>query len=258
MPSAKQIEANRRNAQKSTGPRTDGGKRASSLNALKHGLTGQTLLMTPEESEAYEQFTGSIVRDLRPVGAMEAEIARSIADTRWRINRAAAIENNIFASEAWSQESWAARDAAKRGAESAWDEVSRALAVVRSFVDQPKRFQLLTTYEMRLLRKAQTELKQLRELQTARIAAAENAERGAATSQPQEAARPLAAEPAIPGKTLTVTASVSASQPYESAGMGSANGFVFSGCPSEEQIEAVLNAVPPGFSMANIAPDLPA
>ena len=92
---------------------------------------------------------------------MEDQLARSIADTHWRINRAAAIENNIFESEAWNQETWVAGKAAERGAESSWDEVSRALAIIRSFLDQPKRFHLLTTYEMRLLRKAQIEMKRL-------------------------------------------------------------------------------------------------
>lgn len=90
MPSARQIAANRRNAAKSTGPRTDAGKRVSSLNAYTHGLTSQILVMTAEQAEAYERFTDAIVQDLRAVGAMEIQIARSIADTEWRINRAAA------------------------------------------------------------------------------------------------------------------------------------------------------------------------
>ncbi len=118
MATAKQIEANRLNARKSTGPRTAAGRSASSLNAYKHGLTGQTLIMTEEQAEARERFITSMVDDLRPAGAMEAQLARSVADTHWRINRAVAIEENIFAHEAWAEENQVVKMAAQLGQES--------------------------------------------------------------------------------------------------------------------------------------------
>ena len=175
MATARQVEANRCNAQKSTGPRTDAGKRNSSLNAYVHGLTGQTLLMTEEEAEARHRFADAIVADLKPVGAMEEQLARSIADTHWRISRIVAIEDNVFASEAWHRENWAATQAAEQGVECRFDAIARAHSLMATFIDSPKRFQLLTVYEMRLHRKAQADLKQFRDTQAARRAQEEKA-----------------------------------------------------------------------------------
>jgi hypothetical protein len=208
MATARQTDANRRNSQKSTGPRTPAGKRTSSLNAYKHGLTGQLVIMTAEEAEARDRFTDAICADLKPVGAMEETLVQSIADSHWRIHRAVAIEDNIFAAEAWSEENRAAEKAAAAGTESAYDSIDRALAPMRTFTNDPKRFHLLTTYEMRLHRKAQADLKQLRELQAARRAAEPHA--------------PLAPEKA--------KAAATAVHAPESTGLALPNGFVFSDC----------------------------
>ncbi len=168
MATPKQTEANRRNSQKSTGPRTEAGKRTSSLNAYKHGLTGQRVIMTAEEAEARDRFTDGIFEDLKPVGAMEETLVQSIADSHWRIHRVVAIQDNIFAAEAWNEENYAAEK------ESGYDGIDRALAPMRTFTNDPKRFHLLTVYEMRLHRKAQADLKQLRELQAERRARVTN------------------------------------------------------------------------------------
>ncbi len=184
MATEKQAEANRRNAQQSTGPRTDEGKRNSSLNAYKHGLTGQRVIMTAEEAEARGRFTDGIFEDLKPVGAMEETLVQSIADSHWRLHRAVAIEDNIFAAEAWNEENHAAEK------EFDYDGIDRALAPMRTFTNDPKRFHLLTTYEMRLHRKAQADLKQLRELQAARRAEAE--------TKPQTVPQTLETKPAKP------------------------------------------------------------
>ena len=184
MASAKQIEANRRNSLKSTGPNTEAGKRASSLNAYRHGLTGQLFLMTPAEAEAHERYMTLMLQDLKPVGAMEETLARSIADSHWRLNRAVIIENNIFAAEAFDDETIAARDAASRGVESRFNDVNRCRSAVTSFLHDPRRFQLLTIYEARIHRKAQADLRQLRELQAARRLAEDTPVRPATQPQP--------------------------------------------------------------------------
>ncbi len=152
MATAAQTEANRLNAEKSTGPRTEEGKRTSSLTAYKHGLTGQRVILTAEEAEVRDRFTDAFFEDLKPVGAMEESLAQSIADSHWRIHRAVAIEDNIFAAEAWNEENYAAENGSE------YDGVDRALAPMRCFTRDPKRFHLLTTYEMRLHRKAQADL----------------------------------------------------------------------------------------------------
>lgn len=167
MPTDKQIEANRRNAQLSTGPRTPEGCAASRLNAYKHGLTGHLDVMTDEQKEARDAFIAEIADELHPLGSLERQLAHSIAETQWRINRVAVIENNMFAADAWLQE----RDRrSERPAQAEGDagELDAALASARTFINHPESFNLLTVYEMRLFRKMQSELRQLRDLQASR------------------------------------------------------------------------------------------
>ena len=87
-----QLEANRANAQKSTGPRTEEGKQRSRLNATRHGLTGQVSIMTDEERAAHIAFTGPILKRLAPKGPVENQYAQLIAQDHWRLNRIASIE----------------------------------------------------------------------------------------------------------------------------------------------------------------------
>jgi hypothetical protein len=94
---AAQLTACRENAQLSTGPRTIAGKKRSSLNAFRHGLTGQIVIHTPEDQEAFQKHCDGIREALAPVGALEFDLAQAIAEDRWRLNRARALENSIFA-----------------------------------------------------------------------------------------------------------------------------------------------------------------
>ncbi len=88
---------NRANAQHSTGPKTAEGKQRSSLNALRHGLTGQVVVMPNEDLAAYQQHVKSFTDDLQPVGAIEANLVQALADCSWRMNRVAVFENNVQA-----------------------------------------------------------------------------------------------------------------------------------------------------------------
>jgi len=92
-----QLTANRENAQHSTGPRTVEGRKRSSLNAFRHGLTGQIIMHTPEDGQAFKKHCTGICEALAPVGAIEIDLAQAIAEDRWRLNRARALENSIFA-----------------------------------------------------------------------------------------------------------------------------------------------------------------
>ena len=96
MASDKQIEANRANAQKSTGPRTEEGKKRSSMNAVRHGLTGVVLLLTEEESSALLNFSTLMVGQLKPVGEHETFYAESYAFHTWRAEHASATHGAIF------------------------------------------------------------------------------------------------------------------------------------------------------------------
>ena len=93
MSSQAQINANRANAQHSTGPQSSTGKATSSRNAVKTGLTGVTVLLRSEEdAEAYRAHILSYEKQFNPVGPEESALVQSIADIRWRLNRIPALE----------------------------------------------------------------------------------------------------------------------------------------------------------------------
>ena len=92
-----QLAANRKNAAQSTGPRTPEGKKRSSLNALRHGLTGQVVVMPNEDLKAYLAFIELYVKDLNPATEPEKQLAQDMANSQWRLNRSASVENGIYA-----------------------------------------------------------------------------------------------------------------------------------------------------------------
>ena len=94
--SATRIEANRANAQHSTGPRTPEGKQRSALNATRHGLTGQQPVLPTEDPQAYQEFCGQFRADLKPKGALEEQLVQTLADSKWRLNRCRAVEQSIL------------------------------------------------------------------------------------------------------------------------------------------------------------------
>src|SRR5580700_8143500 len=159
MISEKQLEANRRNAQRSTGPKTIEGKSNSSRNNLRHGLTGQINILPTEDREAHDAFCNDLTNSLKPETPMEQQFAQSVAEDSWRLNRVRAIENNIFA----------------LGHEGERRETHIALADARTFQTEANQFQLLTVYEQRINRNLQRNLKQLQELQAERKARREQA-----------------------------------------------------------------------------------
>jgi hypothetical protein len=96
MASIRQIEANRRNALKSTGPRTQDGKMNSRQNAVRHGLTAETVVVPIEDAEDYKSFEASIVLDYDAQSAVERELVLRLASLLWRLRRATAIETRLF------------------------------------------------------------------------------------------------------------------------------------------------------------------
>ena len=86
MTSLKQIEANRLNAMKSTGPRTEHGKQRSRQNALRHGLTAETVITALEDAAVYQAFEVSIVSDYQPHSATECELVSRLASLLWRFD----------------------------------------------------------------------------------------------------------------------------------------------------------------------------
>jgi hypothetical protein len=80
MSSYRQIEANRRNALKSTGPRTEAGKQASRHNAVRHGLTAETVISALEDANDYKAFEAAITADYDAQSAVERELERISAE----------------------------------------------------------------------------------------------------------------------------------------------------------------------------------
>jgi hypothetical protein len=91
-----QIEANRRNAQRSTGPKTLEGRAVSRMNALKHGLTAEHILLFDEVLEDFERFHHDITVSLGAKGAVESQLAERLALCAWRLRRVYRIETRLF------------------------------------------------------------------------------------------------------------------------------------------------------------------
>ena len=96
MTSQRQIEANRRNASRSTGPRTPEGKRQSRGNAVRHGLTAETVIADLEDAEDYEAFQAAVVSDYDAESAVEREMVLRLVSILWRLRRATGIETALF------------------------------------------------------------------------------------------------------------------------------------------------------------------
>src|ERR1700722_12202925 len=90
--SAARTAANRANAQHSTGAKTAQGHATSSLNALKTGLTGVTVLLPSDSADLYKSHILSYEKQFKPIGPEECALVQSIADVRWRLNRIPALE----------------------------------------------------------------------------------------------------------------------------------------------------------------------
>jgi hypothetical protein len=96
MTSLRQIEANRHNALKSTGPKTEDGKQRSRRNALRHGFTAETVIEPLENPEEYRAFENAIVSEYLPQTPGEQELVHRLASLFWRLRRATSIETGLL------------------------------------------------------------------------------------------------------------------------------------------------------------------
>ncbi len=96
MVSAKQLTANRRNAKMSSGPTTTPGMGITKLNALKHGLCAQQVVLPGEEPKDFEALRQRLARDVCPEDVIEEELVDWIALSMWRRKRGAAFEAALF------------------------------------------------------------------------------------------------------------------------------------------------------------------
>jgi hypothetical protein len=140
MSTPNRIEINRNNAQHSTGPVTEAGKRRSSMNALKHGLTGQLRFMSDEVLEIYQAHVKSFHDEYQPEGATEEHLVQSLVDVSWRLNRIADLEADLLGVD-WGLD---------------------------GFLDQTKALVNLSLHSQRLSRQFERTVAQLRDLQKTR------------------------------------------------------------------------------------------
>src|ERR1700690_470258 len=96
MTSFRQIEVNRRNASRSTGPVTEAGKHRSRRNAVRHGLCAETVVGTLEDIEDYKGFEAAVIAGYDAETAVERELVLRLASLFWRIRRATAIETTLL------------------------------------------------------------------------------------------------------------------------------------------------------------------
>ena len=96
MTSFRQIEANPRNARKSTGPTTAAGKQRSRCNAVRHGLTAETVIGALEDAEDYKAFEAAIIADYDAQSTVERELVLRLASLLWRLRPATTMETGLF------------------------------------------------------------------------------------------------------------------------------------------------------------------
>jgi hypothetical protein len=96
MTSVRQIEANRRNALASTGPKTETGKQRASQNAIRHGLTAETVIVPLEDADDYQAFEQAVTADYEAETAVERELVLRLASLLWRLRRATSIETGLL------------------------------------------------------------------------------------------------------------------------------------------------------------------
>ena len=151
-------EISRANAQKSTGPRSSAGKQRSRLNAVKHNLSGQHLILQESELEAYNRMATAMLTDIKPKSEPERQIAQKIIDTNFRLNRLTAIENNLFTFGITRNETDTPHD----------DRIEVMAAQTRAWTERATTFDTLGRYESRLPRQLLKYQEEFERLQTER------------------------------------------------------------------------------------------
>ena len=99
MASERQNEANRRNAQLSTGPCTADGRARVASNALKHGLTAKQVVLPGEDPAEFDEFRSDLIAGLAPQGALEEIFAEKIVADAWRFRRALQLVPALYQRE---------------------------------------------------------------------------------------------------------------------------------------------------------------
>ncbi len=168
MTTQAEIEANRKNAQKSTGPKSRQGKDTVSQNAVKHGLCANKHVIRSESQEEFDEFRQNMIADLEPVGAMEKMLTDRIVSLSWRLKRAEQFQNLAIESliEFNLNDGWYKGNSARREADKGNLELIIGFAINRDF-EEGRTLDLLLMYERRIessLYKATSELRKMQRI----------------------------------------------------------------------------------------------
>jgi hypothetical protein len=154
-------QINRNNSRHSTGPRTIEGKQRSALNALRHGLTGQTIVMPAEDLEAYQAHVQAFMSEHQPQGATETQLVQSLADAAWRLNRVSVLETNLLTLDIINQDF---------PNHESTHEMREAIAIAAALDSHTRALSTLSIHGQRLSRQFEKTLALLEKLQSARLA----------------------------------------------------------------------------------------
>lgn len=158
-PSPSRLAANRANAQLSTGPKTEDGKAKSAKNALKTALTGRTVLLPGDDADRYERHLHEYRKAYEPVGERECELAQSLADIAWRVDRIPGLEEALYVK--------GANELAATVAE--LDPRARASMLrLQTYLVYERQFRNLNIQEMRLHRLREKLIAEIKQLQKER------------------------------------------------------------------------------------------
>ena len=117
MTSNKQLHANRANATKSTGPRSQAGKARSRLNSRKHGLTAKMLIIVGENADDFDQLRAELMAEHDPQSALECELVERLAGILWRLRRGPFFEAAIIDARHYDAGKWAMPDVYRTSAQ---------------------------------------------------------------------------------------------------------------------------------------------
>jgi hypothetical protein len=156
-------ETSRLNGAKSRGPKTDEGRHAASLNAVKHGLSAETVVLPGESAEQYAAELSGYLHHFQPANKPEADLVRQLASVHWRMIRYTRVETGLFDLELEKQRGRFSKQ---------WDKIQedRRLAYAFEALSGVPSLALLNRYESRLHHEYQRVLKSLVQLQTTRRA----------------------------------------------------------------------------------------
>jgi hypothetical protein len=148
------------NAQRSTGPKTEEGKAASRLKAMRHKVTAQVTILPDEERLAAEDFCGKLAASFNPEGLEEIQLARAIAENYRRLNQACAAIANRFALSLTGN--------APHPMAGGHPQIEYAIEIAETFDRDANCLRLISLYEQRTFNLLQRQKRELEAMQKAR------------------------------------------------------------------------------------------